>query len=201
MLFFTGALFFSLAALTRRMAPVYVGAVVLVLGLPPHDDAHRRTSRTTRSRRSLDPFGFVAFGVTTRYWTPAEQNRDLAPALRPLRRQPRALDRRRRGSSGARDAALPHRRSTSTVAAGATTTRRRPTRSPFPHRRGPTPTAAGWARAAVGFAWMYFNEILRSAVFWALIVSGRLLRHGHRPRLEGRSSAPRRCRSPIRRSS
>src|SRR5262249_50268231 len=31
-LFFTGAIFFSLATLLRRMMPVYVGAVILVIG-------------------------------------------------------------------------------------------------------------------------------------------------------------------------
>src|SRR5213075_400625 len=29
----------------------------------------------------------------------------------------------------------------------------------------------GWARAALGFALMYFWEILRSAVFWALMTA------------------------------
>src|SRR5205085_12507583 len=80
MLFFTGALFFSLAALTRRMAPVYVGAVVLVLGYLLATTLVQDVENK-KLAALIDPFGFFAFGIVTRYWTPAEQNRELVPLV------------------------------------------------------------------------------------------------------------------------
>jgi ABC-2 type transport system permease protein len=168
MLFFTGALFFSLAAITRRMAPVYVGAVVLVLGylltMTLVQDVDNRAVAAL-----ADPFGFGAYSLTTRYWTPAEQNRDLAPVL---------------GLFGANrvlwslvgvallGGAIQRFRTTVDEHRGRGRDDEEASKdtTPFPTTR-PAPSTSGWARAALGFGWLYFKEIVRSAVFWALIVS------------------------------
>jgi len=55
MLFVTGAAFFSLAALSRQMAPVYVGVVIMVLGylVLSTRDRRRAESHAGRPARSL----------------------------------------------------------------------------------------------------------------------------------------------------
>jgi ABC-type transport system involved in multi-copper enzyme maturation permease subunit len=77
-LFTVGAIFFSLAALTRRVAPVYIAVVILVLGYnvlgAAFGDVRARTWVGL-----VDPFGNYAYDVIARYWTPAEQNQLLAP--------------------------------------------------------------------------------------------------------------------------
>jgi ABC-type transport system involved in multi-copper enzyme maturation permease subunit len=77
-LVFTTALFFALATLLRRMLPVYVGAVVLVLG---YLIAGSLTSNIdNRSLAAmLDPFGGGAADRLTEYWTIAEKNSRLVP--------------------------------------------------------------------------------------------------------------------------
>ncbi|MFP2909399.1 hypothetical protein ACLESD_31030, partial [Pyxidicoccus sp. 3LFB2] len=77
-LFFAGALFFTLAAITRRMAPVYVGIVVLVLGYTVITAAIADVNYQALGAL-LDPFGFITFSTVTRYWTPAERNSDMIP--------------------------------------------------------------------------------------------------------------------------
>ncbi|HEY2511413.1 MAG TPA: hypothetical protein VGI39_11180, partial [Polyangiaceae bacterium] len=77
-LIFTSSIFFALATLLRRMVPVYVGAVVLVLGFLI---ASALTSNIeNRTLASLvDPFGMQAAGILTDYWTIAEKNARLVP--------------------------------------------------------------------------------------------------------------------------
>ncbi|MFL5428240.1 MAG: M1 family aminopeptidase, partial [Myxococcales bacterium] len=69
----TAAVFFSLAALTRRMLPVYVGAVVVLLGylmaVNLAGDVERRTLAAF-----VDPFGLEALDDVTHYWSVAEKN-------------------------------------------------------------------------------------------------------------------------------
>jgi ABC-2 type transport system permease protein len=74
----TGGIFFALGTLTRRMMPVYVGAVVLALGYLAAaaiiSDVDNKTLASL-----LDPFGNSALDTAVRYWTPAEKNTLLVP--------------------------------------------------------------------------------------------------------------------------
>jgi ABC-2 type transport system permease protein len=75
-IFVMGALFFSLAALTRRIAPVYMTSVILLIGYLI------ATSVSTKLEDKfiaalLDPFGSIAMGRVTEYWTITEKNTRL----------------------------------------------------------------------------------------------------------------------------
>jgi ABC-2 type transport system permease protein len=73
-----GACFFALAALTRRMLPVYVAGVVVLLGYILALQLLRDIENRTVSAL-LDPMGSVAQGLVTRYWSTAEKNSQLVP--------------------------------------------------------------------------------------------------------------------------
>ena len=169
MLFLVGALCFSLAALTRRMAPVYVAAVVLVLGYLLStvllEDVQNRTLAAM-----LDPFGFLSFDVATRYWTPAERNRDLVSLWGVL-----GANRLIWTGVGAVVLGLGVRLFRPTVTeqrgAGASAEERSSERVPFPVTVAQTSTA-GWLRVSLGFARLYLAEIFRSAIFWAFVLAG-----------------------------
>ncbi|MFC1850446.1 ABC transporter permease/M1 family aminopeptidase [candidate division CSSED10-310 bacterium] len=77
-IFLTGALFFSLATLSRKMSPVYAGSVLLVVGYSFATDWVERLDNLTWVS-ILDPFGFSAEVALTRYWTIAEKNTMLIP--------------------------------------------------------------------------------------------------------------------------
>ena len=70
------SVFFALAVLTRRMLPVYVGAVVALLGyfvgINLTGDVERRTLAAL-----VDPFGLMAIDSVTHYWSIAEKNTRL----------------------------------------------------------------------------------------------------------------------------
>src|SRR5215831_723676 len=70
------SVFFALAVLTRRMLPVYVGAVVALLGyfigINLTGDVERRTLAAL-----VDPFGALAIDSVTHYWSIAEKNSQL----------------------------------------------------------------------------------------------------------------------------
>jgi ABC-type transport system involved in multi-copper enzyme maturation permease subunit len=75
---FTSGLFFALATLWKRMLPVYVGAVVLVLGyLIAINITANVENRTLAS--ILDPFGLNAVDHLAEYWTIAEKSSRLMP--------------------------------------------------------------------------------------------------------------------------
>jgi hypothetical protein len=77
-LFFTGTLFFSLVALTRKIFVAYTGSILFFIG-------YLLASALTRDIEQrdlaaiLDPFGLNAFNNESRYWTPIEQNTRLIP--------------------------------------------------------------------------------------------------------------------------
>ena len=75
-LLLTASVFFALAVLTRRMLPVYVGAVVALLGyfigINLTGDVERRTLAAL-----VDPFGLLAIDSVTHYWSIAEKNTRL----------------------------------------------------------------------------------------------------------------------------
>ncbi len=73
-----GGLFFCLAALTRRMLPVYIGSVILMIGFLAAQGLLRdMTNKTVASL--LDPFGVVATSQLTAYWSISERNLRLLP--------------------------------------------------------------------------------------------------------------------------
>ena len=73
-----GGLFFCLAALTRRMLPVYVGSVLLLVGFLAAQGLLRDMSNKTLASL-LDPFGVVATSQLTAYWSISERNTRLLP--------------------------------------------------------------------------------------------------------------------------
>ena len=77
-LLITGALFFMLATLSRRMMPVYVGAVVLVIGYLMGSSLIRDIENRNLVAM-VDPFGLIAAQTVTRYWTATDRNTLLLP--------------------------------------------------------------------------------------------------------------------------
>lgn len=73
-----GSLCFGLAAITRRMLPVYVLSVVSLIGylgaLSLIGDVGRKPLAAL-----LDPFGIIAIGRITEYWSLAEKNSRMVP--------------------------------------------------------------------------------------------------------------------------
>ena len=177
MLFFTGALFFSLAALTRRMAPVYVGVVVVVLGYVLASILMQDIESWTLASL-LDPFGFVAVEREVRYWTPVERNRDLVSLFGLL-----GLNRLLWSGAGVGLLLL----SLYGFRVGLTEQKASPAANgDIDSARGPaapeieiayprtiaTPSFAAWFRASLAAAGLYVSEVLRSAIFWAFALSG-----------------------------
>lgn len=72
-LFIFGSLFFVLAALTRRMLPVYVASVVMMIGYIVAPSLARDLDYKTVAAL-IDPFGTTALIRMTEYWSIAERN-------------------------------------------------------------------------------------------------------------------------------
>jgi ABC-type transport system involved in multi-copper enzyme maturation permease subunit len=77
-IFVMGALFFSLAALTRRIAPVYMTSVILLVGYLIATSISSKLEDKFAAAL-LDPFGARAMDRVTQYWTIAEKNARLVP--------------------------------------------------------------------------------------------------------------------------
>jgi hypothetical protein len=77
-LIFISAIFFALAALGKKMLPVYAGSVILLIG---YFVANQLSADLTVSKMAamVDPFGGNAFGHLTQYWTPFQRNTQLIP--------------------------------------------------------------------------------------------------------------------------
>jgi ABC-2 type transport system permease protein len=74
----TGAIFFALATLTRSLLYTYAGVVVFFVGYAV--SGIFLDSLENRNLAALvDPYGFGAFELVTRYWTVAEKNTGLMP--------------------------------------------------------------------------------------------------------------------------
>jgi ABC-2 type transport system permease protein len=77
-LLFLTAIFFALAALSRKMLPVYVAGVLVLIG-------YFVVAQNSNSLQNsiyfalLDPLGGAAIDRTTRYWTPFQRNTQLIP--------------------------------------------------------------------------------------------------------------------------
>ncbi|MGZ8315169.1 MAG: ABC transporter permease, partial [Telluria sp.] len=77
-LFIFGSIFFVLAALTRRMMPVYVASVVMLVGYIVAPQLARDLDYKTLAAL-IDPFGTTALIRLTEYWTIAERNTRVIP--------------------------------------------------------------------------------------------------------------------------
>lgn len=73
-----GGIFFCVAALTRRMLPVYIGSVVCLVGFLAGQGL-LRDMENKRLAAWLDPLGSLATSRVTEYWTIAERNTRLVP--------------------------------------------------------------------------------------------------------------------------
>lgn len=171
MLFVTGAVFFCLAALTRQMAPVYVGVVVMVLGYLVLSSAIGDVQNRTLGALA-DPFGFITFDVVTRYWTPAERNRDLVPLAGLLLGNKLIWT-----AVGALILAVTVKRFRTTVdeqrGSGVRKDAKENPSLPLPATRS-SATTSGWWRTVFATGWMQFRDITRSAVYWSFIAAGLL---------------------------
>jgi ABC-2 type transport system permease protein len=75
---FTGAIFFSLATLLRRMTPVYTGAVILVVGYLTAGSIVAGLEHKTLAGL-IDPFGATATNIMTSHWTAVEKDAQVVP--------------------------------------------------------------------------------------------------------------------------
>ncbi|MCE9670308.1 hypothetical protein LY474_21140 [Myxococcus stipitatus] len=168
--FLAGAVFFSLAALTRRMAPVYVGVVVMVLGYLVLNAAMDDVANQQLGAL-LDPFGFLTFDHATRYWPPAERNRDLVPFSGLL-----LANRLLWSAVGAALLGLTVARFRTTVEEHRGGKARRDEAPEAPTIAIPTtaraPTFGSWVATALNGAWLAFRDVLRSPVYWSFVVAG-----------------------------
>ena len=73
-----GGIFFCAGALTRRMLPVYVGSVVMLIGYLAAQGLLRNMDNKTLGAM-IDPFGQVATSRLTEYWSISEKNTRLVP--------------------------------------------------------------------------------------------------------------------------
>ncbi|HEY1656761.1 MAG TPA: M1 family aminopeptidase [Candidatus Sulfotelmatobacter sp.] len=77
-LLFLTAIFFALAALTRKMLPVYVASVLVLIGYFVFAQ-NSNGLQTGVYFGLLDPLGSAAIDRMTRYWTPFQRNTQLIP--------------------------------------------------------------------------------------------------------------------------
>jgi ABC-2 type transport system permease protein len=75
-LFIFGAIFYVMAALTRRMLPVYISSVVMLIGYIVAPGLARDLDYKTLAAL-IDPFGTAALIRLTEYWPIAERNTRL----------------------------------------------------------------------------------------------------------------------------
>jgi hypothetical protein len=74
----TTAIFFGLAASWKKMLPVYVGSVLMLIGY--FTAAQLSTNLSVNTTAALaDPFGATAVDRLTQYWSPFQRNNQLIP--------------------------------------------------------------------------------------------------------------------------
>ena len=73
-----GSLFFNLAAMTRKMLPVYIGSVLMLIGWLISTQLVRDLDNKTIAAL-IDPFGSRAMSILTEYWTVSERNTRILP--------------------------------------------------------------------------------------------------------------------------
>ncbi|MGI4883465.1 MAG: M1 family aminopeptidase [Janthinobacterium lividum] len=77
-LLFSGAVFFTLATLTRNILSTYLGSILLLIAYLVAN-SYLQDLKNEHLVAALDTFGIAAVEFTTRYWTSAEKNRLLLP--------------------------------------------------------------------------------------------------------------------------
>ena len=77
-LLLAGAVFFTIAALTRSLMATYAGAVAFIVAMFVAS-AKLEDIENEFLSGLLDPFGFGAFSIATRYWTVFEKNTSVVP--------------------------------------------------------------------------------------------------------------------------
>ncbi len=77
-LLFMGMIFFMLATLTRRMLPVYIASIIILILLNIAAQLVKTISNEYTAAL-LNPLGGNAIGYLTRYWTVAQKNTTLIP--------------------------------------------------------------------------------------------------------------------------
>jgi ABC-2 type transport system permease protein len=77
-LLFLTAIFFALATLTRKMLPVYVASVLVLIGYFVVAQSSN-SFQYSMYFALLDPLGGAAIDHITRYWTPFQRNTQLIP--------------------------------------------------------------------------------------------------------------------------
>ncbi|HUI85315.1 MAG TPA: M1 family aminopeptidase [Candidatus Binatia bacterium] len=78
-LVFLTAIFFALATLSRKMLPVYVAGVLVLIGYFAVAQASGAGLATSMRAGLGDPLGGAAIDHVTRYWTPFQRNTQLIP--------------------------------------------------------------------------------------------------------------------------
>ncbi len=78
-LLFLTAIFFALATLSRKMLPVYVASVLVLIGYFTVSQTASTTLTANPHQALADPLGSVAIDLITRYWTPFQRNTQLIP--------------------------------------------------------------------------------------------------------------------------
>ncbi|HEX2060108.1 MAG TPA: M1 family aminopeptidase [Thermoanaerobaculia bacterium] len=77
-LLLAGAVFFAIAALTRSLMATYAGAVAFLVAMGIAGEMLEDVENEVIAGL-LDPFGFGAFAVATRYWTVFQRNTQVVP--------------------------------------------------------------------------------------------------------------------------
>ncbi len=77
-LLFTGSIFFSLVALTRRIMAAYTGSVILLVAYIISVNFTNDLDKKWLAEL-LDPFAFTSVSEITRYWSIFQQNNNLLP--------------------------------------------------------------------------------------------------------------------------
>ena len=75
---FIGVIFFSLAALARKIMPVYVASVLFLIGYMIATTINSEVEWKTAAALA-DPFGLEAISRVTEYWTVTERNTQFLP--------------------------------------------------------------------------------------------------------------------------
>ncbi len=78
-LLFLTAIFFALSTLTRKMLPVYVASVLVLIGYFTVGQFNNTTLTASVRAALADPLGGAAIDRITRYWTPFQRNTQLIP--------------------------------------------------------------------------------------------------------------------------
>jgi ABC-2 type transport system permease protein len=172
-LIFSGALFFSMAALTRQMRAVYTASVVLLAGYLAAQSIQVEPENRLFAAL-LDPFGLMAVDQLTHYWSIAEKNERLI-TLSGVLLWNRALW--VAAGAGLLAFTLSRFRFAHHATGGAPEPEpRRPTLAVAPMRVTTAAASSGspWALLP-SMTWLAFRETVKNVYFVVIVLSGLLL--------------------------